>query len=69
MVMCIKEIEEAVIDTVDPRKGHGQLESAVVLILVIAWVCYIGMDIAIPAEFMGCISIVIGYMFGRNEKK
>lgn len=67
--MCIEEIKDAVIDTINPKEGNGAVETLVVLILVIAWVCYIGWDIAVPPEFMGVISIVIGYMFGRNEKK
>lgn len=67
--MYIQKIEEAVIDTIDPRKGQGALESAVVIILIVAYVYFIALGISIPSEFISAITLIVGYLFGRNEKK
>lgn len=66
--MALQKQLDAVIDTIDPRKGNGALESAVVIILIAAYVYFINSGIQIPEEFRGFITLIIGYLFGRNEK-
>ena len=65
--MC--KVADAVIETMNPKGGHGILETAVIIILVLAYICFIAQGIVIPPEFMAGISMVMGYLFGRNEPK
>ena len=65
--MC--KVLDAVTETMNPKGGHGILETAVIIILVLAYVCFIAQGIAIPPEFVAVISAVTGYLFGRNEPK
>lgn len=63
-----KQIIKGVVDTVNPKKGKGAVESIVILIIVVSVIAMNIFGIDIDPIVASSFGLVAGYLFGNNTK-
>ena len=59
---------QALTDTINPKGGHGMLETIIFFVMVIALIAMSVMQIPIDPLFEKVITLLLGYVVGNNTK-
>lgn len=62
---------KALKETIDPKGGHGMTETVIAIILIVvvlALIVFNYMGIVIDPLFEKVVTVVLGYMIGKNNK-
>lgn len=59
---------QALTDTINPKGGHGMLETIIFFVMVVALIAMSVLQIPIDPLFEKVITLLLGYVVGNNTK-